>query len=315
MLRSWFCFIALAISAVGAVSAQDYPSRPVRIVTYPVGGGTDFTARLIAQQLTGLLGQPVIVDNRPGGVIQGEILAKAPPDGYTLLLNGSALWIAPLLQDVSYNPAEFSPVTLATISPNVLVVHPSLPVTSVKELIAFARARPGQLNYASGPVGVPNHLAGEMLKALARVDIVRIGYKGGGPALNDLLAGQVHLLFASAGTVIPHVKSGRLRGLAVTSAQPSALVPGLPAIAASGVPGYEVVSIDAIFAPARTPAALVGRLNRDIVRVLALPDLKQKFFAAGVETVGSSPEQLGERVRSEIERFGKVIKAAGIRAE
>jgi tripartite-type tricarboxylate transporter receptor subunit TctC len=178
-----------------------------------------------------------------------------------------------------------------------------------------ARARPGALNYASGPAGVPNHLAAELFKSLAGVDIVRIGYKGGGPALNDLIAGQVHVLFASAGTVMPHVKSGRLRALAITSAQPSALVPDLPTIAAAGLPGYEIVSIDAMFAPAKTPTAIVDRLNREIQRVLGRPDVKEKFFSAGVETVGSSPGELASRLKSEMSRLGKVIKDAGIRAE
>ena len=309
------CAAAALITGAGTTCSQDYPNKPVRVVTYPAGGGTDFSARLIAQGLSVALGQQFIVDNRPGGVIQGEILAKAAPDGYTLLLNGSALWLAPFMQEVAYNPRDFSPVTLATISPNVLVVHPSVPAASVKELIAVARARPGALNYASGPAGVPNHLAAELFKSLAGVDIVRIGYKGGGPALNDLIAGQVQLLFASAGTVMPHVRSGRLRALAITSAQPSALVPDMPTIAASGLPGYEIVSIDAVFAPGKTSAAIIGRLNREILRVLNRPDVKEKFFNAGVETVGSSPEELATRLKSEMARLGKLIKDAGIHSE
>ena len=284
-------------------------------MTYPPGGGTDFTARVIAQGLTANLGQSAIVDNRPGGVTQGEILAKAAPDGYTLLVNGSALWLAPLMQETRYNPLEFMPVTIATVSPNVLVVHPSVPAKSVSDLIALAKAKPGALNYASGPAGVPNHLAGELFKALAHVDIVRIAYKGGGPALNDLLAGQVQILFASAGTILPHLNTGRVRGLAVTSATPSRLVPDLPPIAAAGLSDYEIVSLDAVFAPPRTRPAIVGRLNEEIARVLARPEVKEKFFNAGVETVGSPPEELSAKMKAEMARLGKVIREAGIRAD
>ena len=243
------------------------------------------------------------------------MLANASRDGYTVLLNGSALWLAPLMQNARYNPLEFAPVTLATTSPNVLVVHPSVAAASVSELIALAKARPGVLNYASGPAGVPNHLAGELFKALAGVNIVRVGYKGGGPALNDLLAGQVQVLFASAGGIMPHARAGRLRALAVTSAKPSALLPDLPTIAESGLPNYEIVSNDAVFAPPNTPRAVVQRLNQGISHVLGAADVKEKFFKAGVETVGSTPEALEETVRRDIARLGKVIKDTGIRAE
>jgi len=304
-----------AMLAATCAHADDFPVKPLRIITYPAGGGTDFTARVIAQGLTAALGQSIIVDNRPGGVIQGELLAKAPPDGYTLLLNGSALWLAPFMQDARYNPLELTPVTAATVSPNVLVIHPSVPVKSVHELIALAKAKPGALNYASGPPGVPNHLAAELFKSLAHVNVVRVAYKGGGPALNDLLAGQVHLLFASVGTVIPHVKSGRLRALGVTSASPSRIVPDVPPIAASGLPDYEILSTDAIFAPPRTAPAMVNRLNEEIARVLAKHDVKEKLFKAGVETVGSTPAELASTVKAEMTRLGAVIKAAGIRAE
>src|SRR5262249_8533027 len=217
--------------------------------------------------------------------------------------------------NVSYDPRSFSPVTLATISPNVLVVHPSVAAASVKELIAIAKARPGGLNYASGPAGVPNHLAAELFKSMAGVDIVRIGYKGGGPALNDLIAGQVQVLFASAGTVMPHVRSGRLRALGVTSALPSALVPDVPSIAASGLPGSKFLSADAIFAPEKPPPPVINRLNTEISRVPARQDIREKFFNAGVETVGGSPGELAARVKSEMSRLGKLIKEANIRAE
>jgi len=315
------CLVIAAWSAANIILghavavAQSFPIKPVRIITYPAGGGTDFTARLIAQELTTAFRQSVIVENRPGGVLQGELLANASPDGYTVLLNGNALWLAPLMQKARYDPLEFAPITLAATSPNVLVVHPSVAAGSVSELIALAKARPGQLNYASGPAGVPNHLAGELFKALAGVNIVRIGYKGGGPALNDLLAGQVHVLFASAGGIMPHAKAGRLRALAVTSAKRSPLFPDLPTIAESGLPDYEIVSNDAVFAPPNTPRAVVQRLSSEISHVLTAPDVREKFFSAGVEAVGSSPEMLRETVGRDMARFGKVIRDAGIRTE
>jgi tripartite-type tricarboxylate transporter receptor subunit TctC len=299
-------------------SGHDYPNKPVRIVTADVGGATDVAARLIAQGLAGGLGQQVLVENRGGSVIiPAQVVAKAPPDGYTLLVYGSTIWLLPLMQDdVPYDPVRaFSPITLAVSMPTVLVVHPSLPAKSVKELIAFAKAKPGQLNYGSSGSGGVNHLSPELFKAMAGVDIVRVFYKAASTALNDVIGGQVHLMFPPTGSGMPHVKSGRLRALAVTSAQPTALAPGLPTMAASGLPGYESALLLGVFAPAGTPPTLITRLNREIVRVLNRPEVKERLFNAGAETIGGSPEHLVATVNADIARWGKVIKDAGIRAD
>ena len=257
----------------------------------------------------------MIVDNR--GAVASEIAAKAAPDGYTLLVNGSPVWLLPLLRaSVPWDAVrDFVPITLAVSSPSILVVHPSLPVKSVRELIALAKARPGELNYAAGTMGATPHLAAELFKAMAGVNIVRVAYKGTGPGLIGLISGEVGLMFPNAGSAMPHVKSGRLRALAVTTAQPSALVPGVPTLAASGVPGYESVSPQAVFAPARTPATIINRLNQEIVRVLSTADVKGKLFNTGIEVVGSSPEGLAAKMKSDMARIGKLVKDAGIRAE
>ncbi len=305
---------ALVLNSSLAVG-QDYPNKPIRLVCSGTGGGTDFTARVIAQGLSGRLGQQVTVENRPSGVIPGEVVSKAAPDGYTLLLTGSALWLLPFLLDrVQYDPQkDFSPVSLAVTSTNILAVHPALPVRSVKDLIALAKARPGDLNFGTAGSGSASHLAGELFKAMAKVNIVWINYKSPGAAITDLLAGRMQLTFGSAASTKAHVNVGKLRALAVTSAQPSALFPELPTIAASGVPGYELVAPFGLFAPAGTPPALVNRLNQEVVRVLNLPESKKRFASAGLEVVASSPEQLGTRVKEEMSTLGKVIKDVGIR--
>ena len=313
----WVFWVGVVVSGVSVVSGQTFPSKPIRIVTANAGGGADFAARLIARGLSSRLGQQAVVENRGGSAtIPVETVAKAPPDGYTLLLYSNSMWTLPLIQSVPYDPVRnFVPITLAVSTPNVLVVHPSVPVKSVKELIAFSKSKPGQLNYASTVTGTSSHLSGELFKAMAGVDIVRVNYKGAGPALNDLLAGQVQMMFAAAASAVPHLKSERLRGLAITSRQPSALAPGLPTLAASGLPEYEAVTIYAMFAPAGTPSALVNRLSQEVVQYLSRTDIKEKFFNIGVETVGSSPEQLGTTVKSEMTRLGKLIKDAGIHAD
>ena len=317
MLQPRFAKVMLAVglTAFGGIAcSQDYPTKPIRIITGGIGGSTDFAARLIAFGLTNNLRQQVVVENRGGGVIHGDLVAKSPPDGYTLLVHGSNIWLAPLLRDnVPYDPLrDLAAISLTNTSPNVLVVHPSLPVKSVKDLVALAKARPGALNYSSGSTGSSSHLMAELFNALGRVNLVRVVYKSDASETADLLSGQVQLTFGTPSVQIPHVKAGRLRALAVTSATPSVLLPGLPTIAATGLPGYEALSIVAMFAPAKTPPALINRLNQEVVRVLGQPDVKEKFLASGVETVGSSPEQLTSRLKSEITKWGKVIKDAGI---
>ena len=305
--------VGVMVFAAGVVSGQNYPDKPVHIYTPQAGTSVDSTLRLVAGSVTGSLGQRIIVENR--GIIGVEIVARAPPDGYSLINYTNPLWLMPLFRDdMSWNPVkDFSPISLTVSTPTVLVVHPSVPVKSVKELIAFAKARPGELNYASTSTGNANHIAAELFKAMAGVNIVRINYKGGAQAVNDLMAGQVHLQFGSAGVVMPHVKLGRLRALAVASAEPSALAPGVPTIAAAGLPGYESTASTALLAPARTPQAIINRLNQEFVRVLNTAEVKERLFNSSIEVVASSPEQLAATIASELATIGKVVKDAGLR--
>jgi tripartite-type tricarboxylate transporter receptor subunit TctC len=306
---------ALLVSADSA-PAQTYPVKPVRIVTTQPGGTNDLAARVIAQGLGAGLGQQVIIDNRTAGLVATDAVAKAPADGYTLLLNGSIVWLLPLMRD--HTPwdmfRDFLPVAMLIRAPSVLVVHPSLPVKSVKELIALARSRPGQLDYASSVAGSANHLTAELFKAMAGVNIVHVPYKGGGQALTALIGGESHLMFGLVDAVAPHAKSGRLRILGITSTEPSVLLHGVLPISAT-VPGYESVALFGVLAPAGTAPAIIGRLNTEIVRVLGRPEVKERFFNAGAEVVGGSAEQFSSAIKSEMTRMGKVIKDAGIRAE
>jgi tripartite-type tricarboxylate transporter receptor subunit TctC len=236
------------------------------------GGATDLVARLIAQGLTSSLGQQVIVDNRPTGIIPGEIVVAAPPDGYTLLFHGSSLWMMPLLQKVPFDPVkDLAPITLASSTPSLVVVHPAVPAKTIKELIALAKAKPGGLNYGSGTSGSSSHLAAELFKYMARVNIVRVPYKGQGPAVLAVLGGEVQMSFATSSSVSGHIKSGKLRALAIGTAKPSALAPGLPTVAESGLPGYESASNAGMFAPAKTSGRLIALLNREIVQALNRP--------------------------------------------
>jgi tripartite-type tricarboxylate transporter receptor subunit TctC len=271
---------------------------------------------LFAQGLSAPLGQQVIVENR-AGFLSIETVARAQPDGYSMLVYSTSLWIVPLLRrDLSWDAVrDFTPITLAASTPTVLVVHPSVPANSIKELIALAKARPGTLNYGSSAAGSANHLAAELFKSMAGVDLVQIPYKGAGPALNGLMGAEVQLMFPAAGSVAPHIKSGRLRALAVANLRPSALLPGVPTVAESGLPGYELVTVTGIFGPAGVPAAIVDRLNQEIVRILNRPEIKERLFNAALEVVGGSGGQLTLAMKSEIARFGKLIRDAGIKGE
>ena len=294
-------------------SGATFPIRLVRIVTSEPGGGGDFVARLIAQGLAAPLGQQVIVDNRPAGVIPGQIVSQAPPDGHTMLVFGNSIWIGSLLQSTPYDPVrDFAPVTMATRSPNILVVHPSLPVKSVTELVVLAKARPGELNYASGAPGGAPHISGEMFKAMAGINIMSIPFKGSGPSLASLVGGHVQLTFATAASVTPHIKSGRLRALAMSTAQRSALAPGLPTVAET-VPGYESVSLFGVWAPAKTPEPVITRLNAEIAKVLTGADARDKLFAVGVEAVASTPVQFADAIKTDIARLSALIRNSGIR--
>ena len=307
---TWIFLVGMVIPGAGTVSAQDYPNRPIRIVTGSVGGGSDFTSRQIASGISGPLGQPVIVENR-ASIIASEVVSKAPPDGYTLLVGGAGVWLTPLSQKMNYDMADFAPLSLISRDVNILVVHPSVPVKSVKELIALAKARPGELNY-SASLGTAL-LASELFKSMAGVRMVHIPYKGAGPAITALVSGEAQLTINEAGLLAPHVKSGKARALAVTSATPSTLTPGLPTVAQSGVPGYEWVGMTHLLAPAKTPAAIVNRLNQEIVRFLNRAEVKARFLSAGTEIVASSPEELATIIKSDIDRITRLIRDAGLK--
>ena len=316
MARFQAILLSLLIAGPAISLAQNYPSKLVRLVTNEVGGGNDFMARLIASGLTTNLWQQFIVDNRPSGPIPGSLVAKAAPDGYVLLVGGGTFWIAPLLQDnLPYNVVrDFMPIASLASSPNILVVHPSLPVKTVGQLIALAKARPGELNYGSPATGAAQHLAAELFKAMAGINIVRITYRGNGPALNALIAGQLQLAFAVA-SAKPLIESGRARALAITSARPSALFPSLPTMAQAGLPGYEATAMQGLFAPAQTPTAIIARLHREAVLVLNQADVKQRLFNLGMETVADSPDEFAAMIKSEVARMGKVIRDAGIQSD
>ncbi len=302
----------LAAAWAGAAMSQDYPARPVRIVTSPAGGGSDQVSRLIARGISGLLGQQVIVDNRPA-ILAPEIVVKAAPDGYTVLVAGSTLWLGPLIEKVSYDPLrDFAPVAVLSRSPVVLVVHPSMPLKTVRQLVDLAKSRPGELNSAVGAPGSGNYLGAVLFDYLAGVKITRIPYKGAAPAMTAIMSGEVQVMFPTAGSAAPHLQSGRLRALAVGSARPSVLAPGLPTIAASGVAGYNSDFLSAVFAPAGTPPAIVSRLNREIARYLQSTDGKDAFLKAGNEAASSTPEELTAIIKSEMATYGKVLKGAGV---
>jgi tripartite-type tricarboxylate transporter receptor subunit TctC len=310
------CFAIVLATSAYPIAAQNFPNKPIRFVTSEIGGGADFVARIVAQGLSDAMGQQVLIDNR-GGVasIAAQIVAKSPADGYTLLFYGSSMWILPFLQNTPYDPIrDFAPITWVVSLPNVVVVHPSLPVKSIKELIALAQARPGELNYGSGTTGTPTHLAAELFKSMTNTNIARVAYKGAGPALTAVLGGEVQLQFATPSVSAPHIKSGRLRALAVTSIKPSALVPGLPTVAAT-VPGYESISINAMFAPAGTSAAIVNRLNQEVVRFLRRPEVNERLLNAGVEVVGNTPQEFAVAMKADMAALSKVIRDAGIRAD
>jgi tripartite-type tricarboxylate transporter receptor subunit TctC len=308
---------ASVASATGPAHGQGLLDRPIRIVTAEPGAGADLVARLLAPGLTAGLGRQVIVENRGGSVmIPAGIVARASADGHTLILYPGTFWIAPLMQKVNYHPTQdFAPVSLATTAPVVVVVHPSVAAKSVRELVALARDKPGQLNYGSGAAGSSTHLAAEMFNFMAGTRIVNVPYKGAGPAMIALIGEQVQVMFASGGAATPHVKSGRIRALAVTTPRPSALFPGVPTVSDSGVPGYEFSQILGLFAPAGTPSRILALLSQEVTRTLERPEVKEKLLAGGVEPVGGSPDQLAQAVRSEMARIGKVITAAGIRIQ
>jgi tripartite-type tricarboxylate transporter receptor subunit TctC len=317
----WLALLALSVVALsGPVDAQDYPNKPIKfVVPYPPGGGTDVVARIVNEPLATALGQPIIIDNRGGaaGNLGTDIVAKAPADGYTILFTLSSHTINPKLYEKLPFDVErdFVPVSLVALIPQILVVNPSVPIANVKELIAYAKANPGKLNYASVGIGSPAHVAGELLKQKADIDMVHVPYKGGGPAITDTIGGQVQLAFVSLPAALQHVKSGRLRAIAVTSAKRSASAPDVPTIAEAGVPGYVVDSWYGALAPAKTPPAIVAKLNAAFVKVLENPQVKENLFAQGAEAASSSPAEFDRRIKEELAKWELVIKSAGIKPE
>ena len=305
----------------GAVYGQGYPTRPIRmLVPFSAGAGvTDIMARLVGQHLSAGLGQPVVIENRPGaGGIPGmEAASKAAPDGYTLLMTNVILAVnSYLYPKLPYDPVkDFMPVTLVNTAPLMLVVHPTVAAKSVKELIAYAKAHPGELTFGSGGVGSTPHLSGELFKSLSGIDALHVPYKGGAPALNDLIGGQLSFMIENMPGTMPFVKSGKLRALAVTSPQRSPLEPALPTMAEAGVPGYEVVGWNGIVAMTGTPPEIVARLHAEVAKILRSPEVKQKMVALGAQPVGSTPDEFAAFIKAEMARWGKIIKEKGIRSE
>lgn len=312
----------LATPAVRAASDQatSFPERPIRLlVGFAPGGGTDTTARAIAQKLSQSLGQQVVIDNRPGaaGNIAAHIVSKANPDGYTLLMGTiAALAINPTLYgNLPFDPVrDFAPITQAVNSTNVLVVHPSVKANNVQELIGLAKASPGKILYGSSGVGGAGHLAGELFATMAGVKMTHVPYKGGGPVMIDLLAGQVHAVFATAATAIPHIKTGRIRPLGVTTAKRAGMMPEIPTIAEQGLKGFDANNWYGLLAPAKTPRAIVHKLNTEVVKVLQMPDIKQYLFSQGLDPAPTTPQEFGAYIKSEMAKWAKVIRAAGASA-
>lgn len=318
----WLAIAMSLISSLWAapVVAQSYPSKPIRlIIAQAPGSATDVVSRVIGNKLLERLGQPLIIDARPGagGTLGTELAARAAPDGYTLFMaNNSTHGSNPALYSkLPYDAVrDFAPIIYVAATPYVLSVHPSLPVTTVKQLIALAKSRPGQINYASAGNGSTHHLSGELLKSMAGIDIVHIPYKGTTPAIAALLGGEVSVMFATVTGIQPHLKSGKARALAVTTPKRSNMMPGLPTVAET-LPGFEMLSWFGLLAPAGTPAAIVSRLNADTAKVLGLPDVKSMLTAQGFEVMSGSPGQFGDHIRREIAKITKLAKATGIKAE
>ncbi len=303
----------------GAQEANGYPNRPIRfVVPYPPGGGTDIVARILADPLAAVLGQPIIIDNRGGaaGSLGTDIVAKAAPDGYTILFTLSSLTINPKLYELPFDvEKDFVPISLAALIPQILVANPSVPANNVRELIALAKSEPGKLNFASVGTGSPGHIAGELFKLKTGVDMVHVPYKGGGPAVTDTISGQVQLLFVSLPAALQHVRAGRLKALAVTSDQRSAAAPEIPTIAESGVPDCVVNSWYGALAPAKTPPAIVAKLQAAFAQVLAQPDVKAKLFQQGAEAASSTSAEFERRIQAELKQWEYVIREAKIKAE
>lgn len=321
-------FLGLLLTALAAAAliqpdgaaAQTYPTRPIRIIVpQSAGGSTDVVARVVAQRLTDVLGQSVIVDNRPGaGSLNGtDLVAKAAPDGYTLLTVAASFTINPSLhRNLPFDPiTDFAPVTQLAALPHILIVHPSVPAKSVKELIALAKSRPGQINYASSGIATSTHLAAELFKHMTATDMVNVPYKGGAPAMVAMLAGECQVNFATISTALPQIRSGKLRALAVTTRKRSVAAPEFPTLAESGVPGYDHSSWVGTLAPAKTPQPVIAKLHAESARIVQMPEIRAVLLRDGLESLGDTPKEFSDTIKAEVAKWAKVVKAAGIKAE
>ena len=322
--RSVLCgsmIAALTMLVSGVTFGQAYPTRPIRLVVPSSAGAgvTDIMARLVGQRLSESLGQQIVIDNRPGasGILGSEVVAKAAPDGYTLLIANVSLIVNPFLYSkMPYDPlTDFLPVTMVNSAPLQLVVHPSVPANSVAELVAYAKSRPGQLNYGSGGLGSTPYLSAELFKSITGIDVVHVPYKGGAPALTELVGGQLTFMIENVPGTMPFVKSGKLRALAITSPQRSPLAPELPTMVEAGVPGYEMSGWNGIFAVKGTPPEIVAKLNTELVKILRAPEVKEQLAALGAEPVGDTPEEFRAFLKADMARWGKIIQEKGIRPE
>ena len=321
MIRTSIAVALVFTGAANALAQARFPAKPVRaIVGFAPGGAVDVQARIIAQRLSESLGQSVLVENRPGadGILAGDFVAKSQPDGYTVAYVSAGHAMNSILhaKTLPYHPIrDFAPVSLVAAGPLTLVVNRALPVNGLKELVALARARPGQLNFASSGSGGTMHLAGELLKDVAKIIIVHVPYKGGGPALTDVLGGQVEMTFVGAPASMPFIRSGRLKVLAVTTTKRATALPDVPTVAELGYPGYELAAWYGVLAPARTPAAIVNQLSAELAKAVAVPDVREKLLALGIEPLGSTPAEFTEHLKNEIARWGPIIAKAGVKVE
>jgi tripartite-type tricarboxylate transporter receptor subunit TctC len=319
--RRFLAVLAAAVLWSSLAAAQTYPEKPIRLIlSVPAGATPDVTARLVTPGVSRLLGQQLVVDNRPGagGMIGAEIASKATPDGYTLFISSpGALTILPhLRKHVPYDTLrDFIPISLISIGPFVLITHPSVPAKTVKELIALAKAQPGKLNYASAGNGTANHLAMELFKHMAGIDIVHVPYKGAPQAVTDVVAGHMNMMFNSIAPIVGHIKAGRLRVLGIASAQRSAQLPDVPTISEAGLPGFEAVNWFGMFAPAKTPKRIIARLNEAVVKVVHTPEIQAQFLTLGADPVGSSAEEFAAFVRKDMEKYAKIVKISGARVD
>ncbi|GAA4339285.1 tripartite tricarboxylate transporter substrate binding protein [Pigmentiphaga soli] len=321
-MMKWMQYALAAAIAAGPAApshAEDYPSRPIRIVSpFAPGGFNDVLARMIGQKMAADFGQPVVVDNRPGAnmIIGSELVAKADPDGYTLLMAAVPHVINPSLYKLPYDSEkDFTPTALITLVPNVLVVHPSLPVHSVQELIAYGKAHPDKLSFGSVGTGSSYHMAGELFKNMTGIEMLHVPYKGSAPAMNDLLAGRFNVFFANLVSVLPHIRSGKLRALGVTSPKRAAIMPELPTVAEAGVPGFSASSWYGLMGPANMPPEVVAKINAEVGKIVSSPEMRQWLTKDGAEPLTASPQEFAQLVHDDIARWGKVVRERGIKAD